>query len=38
MKSKNKCYTYFCIYGKFDPDNVSKLLNIENDILGVIQF
>lgn len=31
MKSKNKCYTYFCIYGKFDPDNVSKLLNIENE-------
>lgn len=31
MKSKNRCYTYFCIYGKFDPDYVSKLLNLENE-------
>ena len=31
MKSKNRCYTYFSIYGKFDPDYVSKLLNLENE-------
>ena len=29
MKTKNSCYTYFTIVGKFDPDEVSVQLNLE---------
>ena len=28
MNTKNSCYTYFRIVGKFNPDNVSALLNL----------
>ncbi|MBR6622730.1 MAG: DUF4279 domain-containing protein [Ruminococcus sp.] len=28
MKTRNSCYTYFKIVGDFNPDDVSKLLNL----------
>ena len=28
MNTRNRCYTYFRIAGDFDPDEVSKLLNL----------
>ncbi len=28
MNTRNSCYTYFKIVGNFNPDNVSKLLNL----------
>ena len=28
MNTRNSCYTYFRIVGKFNPDNVSALLNL----------
>lgn len=27
----NSCYTYFAIVGKFDPDEVTKILNLKPD-------
>ena len=29
--TKNSCYTYFTIVGDFDPDSVSRLLNLNPD-------
>lgn len=29
MKIQNECYTYFKIVGKFDPDDVTQLLEIQ---------
>ncbi len=29
MKSRNSCYTYFRITGSFEPDEISKSLNLE---------
>ena len=26
---ENRCYTYFCIQGDFDPDEVTKILGLE---------
>ena len=31
MSMKNSCYTYFAIDGNFDPDDVSKFLNLTPD-------
>lgn len=31
MKTRNSCYTYFAIVGDFNPDEVSKLLNLPPD-------
>lgn len=31
MNTRNSCYTYFSIVGDFDPDLVSKLLNLQPD-------
>lgn len=28
MSTRNSCYTYFKIVGKFNPDDVSKILNL----------
>ena len=28
MNTRNSCYTYFKIVGKFDPDKVSEILNL----------
>ena len=28
MATRNRCYTYFCIVGNFDPDAVSARLNL----------
>ena len=28
MENRNTCYTYFTIVGKFDPDEISKILNL----------
>ena len=31
MNTQNSCYTYFTIVGDFDPDSVSRLLNLNPD-------
>ena len=31
MGNKNRCYTYFAIDGNFNPDDVTKLLNLTPD-------
>lgn len=31
METRNSCYTYFTIVGDFNPDEVSKLLNLTPD-------
>ena len=28
MKTRNSCYTYFRIFGNFNPDDISALLNL----------
>ena len=32
MNTKNSCYTYFRIVGKFDPDDVSAFVYVENQM------
>lgn len=29
LKTKNSCYTYFSIKGNFDPDEITKILNLK---------
>lgn len=31
MTTRNSCYTYFRIVGDFDPDEVSRILNLESE-------
>ena len=29
LKTKNSCYTYFSIKGNFDPDEITKILDLK---------
>ena len=29
IKTKNSCYTYFSIKGNFDPDEITKVLDLK---------